>query len=237
MSADFVRPFKREEGCLSGWQLSQLVVGILPAAQRGSVESHLARCSACAEKLAQEQAAARAAALERVPAALLALRPAPRARKLASWSALVSFAAIAATLLLVLLPSARIGERGRLKGSFDLEAAVLRQGALLVPQAGLEHLPLLEAGDRLRLRVVGATEQAVFLEGREGGRWVVYYRGPLPEDRWLPVGVTVTSEPGTSLRLSLCFEDVRDVEAALASRRCRTRVWELPTSLHGRERE
>jgi AcrR family transcriptional regulator len=204
----FPRP-KVSGGCLSGWQVSQLVLALLPTAQRTPAEAHLATCAHCHGRVEAEHAQARAAAYEKVPEALLAAAASAPARPAWwpwRWAPALAVPALGLAVLLAVQPSAGVDSPGeRFKGAASLEVAVERQGALVVNGMPAEEVTALRAGDRLRLRVRGAEASAwLILQGDEEGQWTPYFEGQAPQGGWLPMGITVTPEGRTRMRLLTC---------------------------------
>ncbi|WP_395810215.1 anti-sigma factor family protein [Archangium minus] len=207
---------KPSKDCLSGWSVSQLALGLLSHEALAPAEAHLSACSHCRQRVEDERAQIRAAALERVPEELLRAAATtaperPRWWTWRSWAMGPAFAAVAATVLFLLVrptvgvdaPDTLPGER--LKGSTSLDVAVMREGTLVVEGVPAEEVEDLRSGDQLRPRVTGATPSAwLILQGDEEDRWTTYFEGPPPADGWLPVAVLVTPDGRTRLRLLEC---------------------------------
>ncbi|MCP3141766.1 anti-sigma factor family protein [Pyxidicoccus xibeiensis] len=206
-------PFPRSKPsgeCLSGWRVSQVVLGLLPPEERASAEAHLTTCAHCQQRVEAEHAQTRAAAYEQVPEALLAAAAALPARPARPawwrWAPAFALPVLAVSVFLVVRsPEAGVVPGGRWKGSASLDVAVAREGVLVVNGMPAEELAELRAGDRLRLRVQGAEPSAwLILQGDEEGTWTPYFEGAVPQGGWLPMGITVTPEGRTRMRLLTC---------------------------------
>lgn len=226
-----VEPFPRSKAsaeCLSGWRVSQVVLGLLPAGERGSAEAHLAACASCKQRVDAEHAQVRAAAFEKVPEALLAAvpaRPAPRTWR--RWVPALAFAPVLAVgVFLAVRPvSPVVRSDGTMKGPVSLDVAVAREGALVVNGLPAEEVAGLRAGDRLRLRVQGAEPSTwLILQGDEDGQWTPYYEGLAPQGGWLPMGITVTPEGRTRMRFMACKE--KPPRGVPPEEVCRVRVYD-----------
>jgi hypothetical protein len=197
-----------------------------------AARAHVETCAQCRVLLEAERAEVAAAAYERVPEALLraAREAAPRpARERWRWSILggLAVASLAATLLLVRPPDEQ--PTTRTKGTLDLSLAVLRDEKLWAEDLPAAQARELLPGDRLRLRVHWAPGAWILLEGYEDTGWTEYFQGTVPEDRWLPVGVTLTPDGETRLRLSACPDppEPGELDALLRSSTCQQRVFDL----------
>jgi hypothetical protein len=87
----------------------------------------------------------------------------------------------------------------------------------------------LQAGDRLRLRTHAAPGTWLRVEGYEATEWVPYFEGAVPGDRWLPLGVTLTADGDSRLRVSTCADEPRagQLDTLIASGACHHRIFEL----------
>lgn len=208
-------PFPRSKvsvDCLSGWRVSQVVLGLLSPEERALAEAHLTTCAFCRQRVDVEHAEARAAAYEKVPEALLAAaaarpaRPARQARLPWRWvPAFAIPALVVGVFFTVRAPSPVASTGARWKGSASLDMAVARDGAFVVNGMPAEEVAGLRAGDRLRLRVQGAEPSAwLILHGDEEGQWTPYFEGVAPQGGWLPMGITVTPDGRTRMRLLTC---------------------------------
>ncbi|MBZ4416337.1 zf-HC2 domain-containing protein [Myxococcus sp. RHSTA-1-4] len=228
-------PFPRSKvsaDCLSGWRVSQVVLGLLPPEERAPAEAHLSACEHCRRRVDAEHAQARAAACEQVPEPLLSAaappsRPAPPGWFPWRWvPAFAAVPALAVGVFLAVHPVSGVKPSGeRWKGSASLDVAVAREGALVVNGIPAEELVGLRAGDRLRLRVRGAEPAAwLILQGDEEGQWTPYFEGHAPQGGWLPMGITVTPEGRTRMRLLTCAE--KPPRGVPAEEVCRARVYD-----------
>ncbi|WP_164015590.1 zf-HC2 domain-containing protein [Pyxidicoccus trucidator] len=208
-------PFPRSKAsadCLSGWCVSQVVLGLLSPEERAPAEAHLTSCASCRQRVDVEHAQARAAAFEKVPEALLAaaaaVPPRPERQGWLPWRWVPAFAvpALAVGVFLAVRPPSGVERPGvQLKGSASLDVAVAREGTLVVNGIPAEEVAGLRAGDRLRLRVQGAESSAwLILQGDEEGQWTPYFEGLAPQGGWLPMGITVTPDGRTRMRLLTC---------------------------------
>jgi hypothetical protein len=224
----FERP-KLSPDCLSAWQISQLAISSLGAADEQRARAHLAGCAHCAERLAAEAAAVAAATLEPIPAAVRAASAAGSRRAASGWGwrwLAMSGVAATAVVLVAVLVAGPDEARLRAKGELLVSVTVWRDGVLVADEVAVETLPPLVAGDRLRVRVGGAGEAGwVALFGLEAGAWVRYVGGPLPRDGWLAPGIEVTAAAGTALRVVLCASSPEEsqLEEAIARGSCRER--------------
>lgn len=236
MAAELFPRSKQSEACLSGWRVSQLALGLLRPEERAPAEAHVATCAHCHQRVEDERAQQRAAAYEQVPAALLQAAEAAASRPSRwSWRRWVWAPAVAASLavaglaFLVIRPPVESGRPGeQLKGIASLDVAVSRSGMLVVNGTPAEKVIGLQAGDQLRLRAQGAPASAwLILQGDEENRWTTYFEGPVPEDGWLPMGLTITPEGRTRLRLLTCTS--RPPAGAAPEAFCQERVheWEV----------
>lgn len=213
MTSPIVLRIHPKPDCLSAWQLAALACGdaeITPA-----VREHLTGCARCHSMLQAQQAEVAAATQEDLPVGLAepvakATNVTPlRARRrwpLASVGA--GLALVAASALAVLqAPRTAPTVTDMTEGGVALLATVTRSDQLIAQDTPMQHVPVLKAGDRLRLHVTGALTGAhVQLDSRKDDRWVTLYDAALPADHWLPVGLRVDGE-STTLRLKVCAFD------------------------------
>jgi hypothetical protein len=232
MPAELFPRSKPSPGCLSAWSVSQLALGLPRAGEAAPAEAHLAGCPHCRLRVEDERAQVRAAALERIPEALVraAATAAPEHPRGWRWSTWVGpvFAAVAASvLLLVVVPRAGVEVPGgtRPKGSAALDVTVMRGGMLVLEDVPAEEVEGLRAGDQVRPRVVGASASDwLILQGDEGNQWTTYLEGPPTADGWLPMSILVTPEGRTRLRLLTCPS--RLAPGTLLEEACHVRVYE-----------
>lgn len=93
----------------------------------------------------------------------------------------------------------------RLKGHSGLEISVSRAGEVIATDFPAEKLPALKAGDVLRLRArPSARKPWLRVEGAEADGWQLYFEGNPPTDGWLPMGLLVTPEGKTRIRVTWC---------------------------------
>ncbi|QSQ22998.1 zf-HC2 domain-containing protein [Pyxidicoccus parkwayensis] len=210
-------PFPRSKAsadCLSGWRVSQVVLGLLPPEERAPAEAHVASCASCKQRVAAEHAQARAAAFEKVPEALLAAASAvpsrPERRAWWRWAPAFAFVPVLAVGVFLAVrspPPVGRSDGTTMKGTVSLDVAVAREGALVVNGIPAEEVAGLRAGDRLRLRVQGAEASTwLILQGDEEGQWTPYFEGLAPQGGWLPMGITITPEGRTRMRFMACRE-------------------------------
>lgn len=198
---------KDDPGCLSGWMVSQLALDLLAPSASAQARRHTEVCPRCAGLLRGELEEQRAAAFERVPSSLMtAAVPAKRRWGTVTAAASLVFATAVAVMLIV--PRSSTDSGLRTKGSAGTEVSVMRAAEVVVHAAPLERLKDLRAGDRLRIRAT-PTQPWVGLHGWEQGRWVEYFAGSPGEDGWVPVGVTLTGDEPTRLRLVSCAQSPR----------------------------
>jgi len=215
-------PFARSQpdGCLSAFRVSRAALDELGDDERGRVDAHLATCARCAERVADERASVAAAALEPIPAALRA-RPARPAGWRRWLGPLAGAVAAAAAFILVVLPSGPPDGPGtHLKGGTSpvpVEATVVRGEQTVIADRALAELGPLADGDRMRLRIRGAAGRAARVEGLDAGDWVEVWRGAVPEDGWLPFGLTASAGSETALRVALCKPGVALPEGVFAA--------------------
>lgn len=217
-----LRSSRKGPECASEWLLARAVRGEADSSERARLQAALDACEHCRagwDRVQSEQAAAQS---ERLPPALYALaRPALSSR----WrlpASLGSLGALAALLVLVARPSDRPTER--LKGrDLVVTASVMRHGTVVRHDVTAETLGRLEPGDRVRLRLSPARGHA-WAEGREGGRWVRYFEGDVPDDGWLPIGIVVTAGEASAVRVTSCPEAVAEAHSEQLPPNCLRRL-------------
>ncbi|MFP2928505.1 zf-HC2 domain-containing protein [Pyxidicoccus sp. 3LG] len=226
-------PFPRSKPsaeCLSGWRVSQLVLGLLSPEERTPAEAHLTTCDDCRQRVNAEHAEVRAAVYEKVPEALLAAAATPPmerpARMSWRWVTALALPVLMVGVLLAVQPPDTVSVPGtRSKGVASLDVAVARGETLVVNGLPAEEVVGLRAGDRLRLRVQGAAPSAwLILQGDEEGQWTPYFEGLAPQGGWLPMGITVTPEGRTRMRLLTCSE--KPPPGVPPEEVCRVRVYD-----------
>ena len=215
MTSPIVLRIAPKPDCLSNWHLAELACGDVEASP--AVRAHLTQCTRCHDLLQEQQTAVAHASLETIPARLFPARLADpkspthakttRQRRrwpLASMGAGLALAA-ASALALLQLPAAAAPPSDLTQGGVALLATVLRSNAPVAQDTPMQHVPVLMAGDRLRLHVTGAvTGSRVQLDGRAGDQWERLFDDALPADRWLPVDLRVVAGRATWLRLKVC---------------------------------
>lgn len=203
MSDLFSRP-KVGEACLSAWQISQLDLGLLAADARRAGEAHLEQCASCAARMREERAARQAAVLEPVPPGLTDMAP-HGPRRLAWWFAGGAGALAAGAAALVMQIGAAPDVRA--KGELPVSLSVERAGRLIVDNEPAERVRGLVPGDRLLVR--GQAQGYWVVEVWSEGAWREAFAGDAPPDGWLPIGLTVTGDGATRLRLTACEAKAR----------------------------
>ncbi|QRN98765.1 hypothetical protein JRI60_06955 [Archangium violaceum] len=234
MPAELFPRSKPSSDCLSGWSVSQLALGLLRAGEVAPAEAHLTGCAHCRQRVDEERAQVRAAALERIPEELqrasATASQGPR-RGWAFWTWVPALAAVTAAAFLLVRPMAGVDVPGatlpgeQIKGTASLDVAVMREGVLALEDVPAEQVEGLRAGDQLRPRVTGALPSDwLILQGDEEDRWTTYFEGPVPADGWLPVAALVTPDGRTRLRLLTC--PTRPPSGAALEEACHERVYE-----------
>lgn len=230
MSGDVFNRPKASADCLSAWQVSRLAQGSLQGLEMERARVHLESCARCAEASRAEALAMETARYERLPDAIATAAQHPRRRffpritvpigATGAIGAIGALAAVASIAAIALSPQPP-GER--LKGELPLSLSVMRSDRIVVDRAPLETVTDLRAGDRLRLHL-----------DVDGVRWVradgpseVYFEGALPEDGWLPLGLTITSIEKVPLRIVGCPREPTDLKRSIASGECLRRDLEL----------
>lgn len=212
----FHRP-RRTPDCGSLWLLSRYAMGELPVHLAASVRAHRAVCPVCNAQLEIMEADQHAVAAEALPPAILAAAATARrasssgrARTSRRWSA--PGWALGALPLALSLAVVLLWQRGpertwiRAKGSIPVLGAVLRDGQVIAPEIDLEDAQL-RTGDQVRIKVPAGAGAGILLQGWEGAGWRDYFEGVLPRDRWLPLGVEITPESETRLRVIVCSSE------------------------------
>ncbi len=207
-SQELLPRFKKDVACLSAWAISQLAVR--PASENDGEETtaHLATCTTCAQHLAKEQEAVVKARHEPIPAFIAAAQSKHATPRWAWWGfgSLSLVVATAAALLFFVVPRGEPGvvlreAQTRTKGKFPVVVTVMRDGHLVTNDVPLEEV-VVQASDRLRLRVSAGEKAWVIVEGFSDG-WEQYFAGTNPQD-WLPIAIEVTEEGKTRLRIQVC---------------------------------
>jgi len=233
-------PFERSEppsSCLSGMRVSLAALDEFGPEVRDQVQAHLASCARCAARVAAEREAVARAADEPLPTFV---RPASDVVSLAGrrataslranvemrsrrnrWLATGAVFALAALVFLVTRPvdvTRPLGEGDgtRAKGAPTVEVAVQRDGVLLGDPVAIAAAPPLATNDKLRLHVGRGGGIHIALEGFDAGGWVDLFRGVIPEDGWLPTGLTVTPGDPARLRLLVCAAPIPTSDLASA---------------------
>ncbi|OGR12900.1 MAG: hypothetical protein A2341_23375 [Deltaproteobacteria bacterium RIFOXYB12_FULL_58_9] len=204
MTELFARP-KPSRDCLSAWQISRFALGDVAERERAVFQEHLGRCEHCAARVQEEVRLVDAAKYERIPGELLATHtPSSKTNLLWLWKPAGAMVAVGfAAVFLVALPQ-REDSGTRMKGDIGISLTVMRDGSTLFNDTPVEQIQSLRPGDQLRLRVHGPSDTWVVVQGWEKSTWVEYYVGAISTDRWLPIGVEVTSERETRLKVFLC---------------------------------
>jgi anti-sigma factor ChrR (cupin superfamily) len=224
----FVRP-KASSECLSAWQISRCALDELPGVERLAAAAHLEVCEHCRQRLEVEAAGIRAAACERIPERLTAFDRSPRPSLAWLWRPAGALAAAAAVFVALVLVPDSDRPVTRAKGEVPVSVAVMRDGAVSVVEVAFEKLEDVRPGDRLRLRIHEAQDAWVVLQGFEHRQWVDYYAGSLPKDQWLPVGVGITPDGRTRLRVAVCSEQPGPggIDDSASRGTCKLRLLEL----------
>jgi hypothetical protein len=203
--------------CLSAWTVSRAAAGILEGTTRRAVDQHLEVCPRCAAAVRSEGNEVEAAGWEPVPRALLALPEQRRGRR--SWLALVGLvpvaAAAAAYLIVVVAPSKQPATRIKGADALSVSVSVMRNQIMVVDDVAVDSAGSLRPGDGVRFRVrlgpwassTAADRPAVALAGLASHGWTTYFTGPLPPEGWIPVGVVITPEGETKVRIRVCRND------------------------------
>lgn len=190
----------KEAGCLSHWQVSQLTLGLLA----GEPAAHADSCDLCAQRILSEKKQLQTASYERVPAILMA-----RAGRSRWWLRVPPgrwLLLVAGMALLAAGGLAWLGGRA-LQGKPWVLASVGRQGSQVVQELPADQLGKLLPGDQLRLRLAPPTGLWTRVQTRHGGttsKWETFYEGLIPEDGWLPAGLTVEPEGKMQVRVWTC---------------------------------
>jgi len=225
------RELQREKpspACLSHWQVSQWVLGILESAERDPLEQHLQSCEHCTALIAEEKRLTNAARFEPVPQHLktaddlkVAQAQAPKTRHFWQPLSLTGFAAAAAALLWFALPDKgrapdtnSYTPQTRIKGRVSWEASLIRGQSTVMDHAKLSALGAFENGDVLKLYVHGAVGSWVRVEGWQDQTWQEYFVGLAPEGGELPIALELDQQGETKLRLSHCPKAPADITAA-----------------------
>ena len=210
---------------LSGRRISLAALDELDVHERAIVAAHLATCGVCRGRIEQERLAIAVASTEVVPSIQRKAPPdlasfagrsmgakvipfGARSRRTHVVVATFGALAVAAAVFLVARPTATDPvyepEHVRAKGLPTVEVAIQRDGAMLGEPTAIANAPALLPDDKLRLRLGRAAGVYAVVEGFDAGAWVDLYRGAIPEDGWLPMGVVVTAGDPARLRVQVC---------------------------------
>ena len=219
-------PFSRLEppAHLSGRRISLAALDELAADERTLVAAHLATCGVCRGRIESERMALAVAATEAVPSFGEGAKVIPLgARRTRTLVTTLGVIALAAVVFLVTRPTTTdpiyVPDHVRAKGRPTVEVAIQREGAAVGEPTAIEHAPALKPDDKLRLRVGRAAGIYAVVEGFDAGSWVGLYRGVIPDDGWLPMGVVVTAGDPARLRVQVC---PNEVSAAAMTSDCTT---------------
>lgn len=202
---------------LSGRRISLAALDELDPDERTIVANHIATCGVCRGRIEQERMAIAVASTEAVPGAITSaprdnvIAIGSRARRTRALVATLGVVALAAVVFLVTRPTVEPTyelDHTRAKGRPTIEVAIQRDGAMLGEPTAIDHAPALKPDDKLRLRVGRAGGIYAVVEGFDAGGWVDLYRGLIPEDGWLPMGVVVTAGDPARLRVQICPREV-----------------------------
>lgn len=230
MAEMFERP-KVSPSCLSAWQIARLALGELTEAELDRAQQHMEACFHCNGLATRESEQVQASTYERVPEELTAMQEKkPRGLFRWTWRPVGALAAVAAVALVVaVLPHEEEGSGIRFKGDLPVSLSVMRTGAIVIDEAPVEKIQDLVADDQIRLRVHAPVGSWVALQGWEKSAWVDYHLGVLAKEQWLPVGITITPEGETKLRVIVCKDrPAKDMFDDLVTQgTCHQRVFEL----------
>ncbi|HET6343769.1 MAG TPA: hypothetical protein VFH51_02505 [Myxococcota bacterium] len=211
------KPQSTTTPCLNDLQVSRLACGEWGPDE--STAAHLHICTACAEKVREEDVAVRSAAYESVPGPLLAeskLHPPitpeaqqgrsrdTAARRFRAWGLAGAFAAVAMAMVLTPTVEEVRPATVRLKGAASLAASVKRGDAVVVDDRPLEEVGSLRVGDQVRLHLTNLTAPYVAVELRETGAWSSLFEGEPPMDGWLPFAIEIITLDATQVRVITC---------------------------------
>lgn len=230
---EFVRG-KTSPHCLSAWQITQLVMQLADQTLAEASKTHMMSCADCRLRFAHEQEMQQQGTFEQVPPLLLKMaeqKPSlfrtwtNKYNNVWGWGSFATATALALSVV-VLVPREARDNTTRSKGQLEVLATVKRQNDLVADKVALGSLPPLQTDDVIRLYVAGS-QSWVKVEGLETEGWRVYFHGLLPQDRWLPIGIAVTSDGShTKLRFTHCV-DGHEPLTPEASGRCETKIFEL----------
>ena len=200
---------KRTDACLSSWQIAQISLDLMASEAVQEAKLHLGSCDTCATNLRLQQEGIQAAKYEAIPENVKAA--ATRPKPWIDFSKLFVMAgAVAMTLALLVVvrysSEPRLEDPSvRIKGTPGVEVMVKRDNQIIFEGVALEHLSgKWQPGDALRLRIRGAKDAYMALEGKQQGKWQRFFEGRVPRDEWLPVGVTLTAGKESVLRVVIC---------------------------------
>lgn len=228
-SVAFLPAPKASAECLSHRQVARIAAG---ATTKDAFAAHLSTCSMCNDRLAVEVRAFAADARRDVPVELMrALREAQERQAQPRWRLPIILVPSLAVMALAVVFVLRVGvpEQNTLKGGTAILASVKRNGALVLEDREAQTLEDLQPGDQLSIHVVGKPHQMAYVQVDEEGVWKDYYRGEVPKDGWLPVGLEVTAGAPTHVRIAVCDSARMDGTAVenMASANCTRAALEL----------
>ncbi len=245
MTNEIFRQEKADLQCLSYWTISQLALGALKERSIQSAQEHLDQCPRCRDLLRAEQEQVDAARYQRLPEQLMAEIEKDEQRTKAGWRLFFGSRlffpglTVSLTVCLVLVISFIVKDMGvdvnqpltRIKGSEGLTVSVLRGEQLTHNRVPLEQVSALSVGDRLRLHYQGRQDNWLEIYGQEKGIWELYYQGKVPLDGWLPMGIKITGEEITKIKVLECSgQSGLQSEQIIDKSKCSQQVFNLRLS-------